>query len=95
MRKRIADKLAKGGHGAKVTIDARDVTYLLRIVNLAALKFATCQVIHGDKPKGWTCLDTLGEAANFSSKYMPEFRAEILALEHLCDGCQLRAALGE
>jgi hypothetical protein len=37
----------------------------------------------------------MAEAATMTSRYMPEYRAEILAGNHLCDGCRLLAALGE
>lgn len=96
MRIRIANKLKAQGSGehGKVTLDRRDVTYLLRIANLAASQ-ADCQVGFQGKPKSWTCLDQMAEAATLSSAYMPEYRAEILSGEHLCDQCKLRTALGE
>jgi hypothetical protein len=78
----------------KVTIEARAVTHLLRIASEAALQTA-CQVTQGGKPKGWTCLDTLSEASKMTSRYGAEFRAEIIAGKHLCDGCRLQAVLGE
>jgi hypothetical protein len=92
---RIANQLRQGSsEPGKVTLDSRDVTYLLRIANVAASQ-ADCCVGFQDKPKGWTCLDQMADAATLSSAYMPEFRAEILSGLHLCDQCRLRAALGE
>jgi hypothetical protein len=94
MRTRIAHKLLSQPDSAHATLDRREVEYLLRVADQAALQ-TECQVIQIDKPDDWTCLDTLAEAAQMGSRYMPEFRAEILTGADLCPGCKLRAALGE
>jgi hypothetical protein len=71
-----------------------DVHYLLNIAVVAADQI-DCKVIHGDKPRGFTCLDQLSEAADFTKRFGARYRAEILDGQHLCDGCKLRAALGD
>lgn len=78
-----------------VMLHQRDLEYLLRIADTVA-QVAKCEVTHMDRPKGYTCLDQMADAAQIKQhRYGESYRAEILNGEHLCDGCQLRAALCE
>lgn len=54
-----------------------------------------CQVIYLGEPDGATCLDRQARAAEPSSRFTPEFRARLVAGEHLCKGCRAMLALGE
>lgn len=52
-----------------------------------------CGVIHGNRPRGFTCLDAKREAADPAARYGDEYRARILAGECDCDVCVAREAL--
>jgi hypothetical protein len=52
-----------------------------------------CEVIHCDRPRGWSCYDSLTEARSGRGKYTDEFRARLAAGAHLCFSCQLRASM--
>ena len=54
-----------------------------------------CRVIYLGEPDGATCLDRQARAAEPSSRFTPEFRARLVAGEHLCKGCRAMLALGE
>jgi hypothetical protein len=79
-----------------------DVEYVRALVHAAPdlLKLAQtaraqsrCLLIHGNKPKGWTCLDTVREAHKPAARMTDEYRAKVLALGYACDHCKLSAAL--
>src|SRR5262245_50788409 len=65
---------------------------LLKVVQ-AALAQSNCLLVHGGKPRDWTCLDTVREAHDPDARMPGEFRAKVLALGYACDHCKLRAAL--
>jgi hypothetical protein len=52
-----------------------------------------CDVIHCDRPRGWSCYDSFTEARSGRGKYTDEFRARLAAGAHLCFSCQLRASM--
>jgi hypothetical protein len=86
---------AENALGPDVVVLAKvDVLYLLNIAVVAADQ-TVCQVTFGDKPRGYTCLDQLSDAADFTKRFGGRFRSEILDGQHLCDACKLRAALGD
>jgi hypothetical protein len=53
---------------------------------------SSCLLVHGGRPKGWTCLDTVREA-DPNAGMTDEYRAKVLELGYACDHCKLRAAL--
>ena len=54
---------------------------------------SVCLLVHGGKPEGWTCLDTVREAHRPDARMTDEYRAKVLALGYACDHCKLRAVL--
>ena len=52
-----------------------------------------CGVIHGNRPKGWTCLDYERDATEHPKRYSEAFGSEIRAGQHRCDVCVARAAV--
>ena len=98
------DEQGRKQHGV-ATLDlpiGEDVEYLWALIqagpdllNLAqtAQAQSNCLLIHGNKPTGWTCLDTVREARDPSARMTDEYRAKVLALDYACDHCKLRAAL--
>jgi hypothetical protein len=60
---------------------------------LADLNEHPCEVIHGGRPKGFTCLDYQREAASGAGRYGNEWRVTVASGQRLCFRCKLRAAL--
>jgi hypothetical protein len=54
-----------------------------------------CSVIHGNKPKGWTCLDYLYHAELWPERYAEPYGASLRMGQRLCHICVARRALGE
>lgn len=54
-----------------------------------------CGYIHGNKPKGWTCLDTQLDAELHPDRYGGPYATEVRAGLRLCHFCVLVDALGE
>lgn len=52
-----------------------------------------CAVVHLGYEDGWSCLDIQRHAADPKNAYTKNFRARILAGNHLCYRCVLRKAL--
>ncbi|TMC10546.1 MAG: hypothetical protein E6J41_08005 [Chloroflexi bacterium] len=65
---------------------------LLKVAQAAQAQLG-CLLVHGGKPKGWTCLDTVREAHDPAARMADEYRAKVLALGYACDHCKLGAAL--
>jgi hypothetical protein len=55
---------------------------------VAVANASPCEVIHGDKPDGWTCLDSVRDARNPAARYAEEYRLRVLRGDTLCDGCR-------